>query len=120
MKQLLLLALVGCGALTAQTTHYSRPRPYRADLFDRVQYDLDRAAKDSYPNERLQHAFHELNEFRVRYNAGNPARHELDSAIAAVRDLAKSDVLRPRDRDTLQDDLITMRRFRLDYSARVY
>jgi hypothetical protein len=120
MKKLLLLTLIGCGTLAAQTTHYSRPRPYRADLFDHVQYDLDRAAKESYPNGRLQRAYHELNEFRSRYNVGEPARHELDSAIAAVRDLAKSDVLRPRDRDTLQNDLISMRQFRLDYRARVY
>jgi hypothetical protein len=120
MKRLLLLALIGCGTLSAQTTHYSRPRPYRADLFDHVQYDLDRAAKESYPNGRLQRAYHELNEFRSRYNVGQPARHELDGAIAAVRDLAKSDVLRPRDRDTLQNDLISMRQFRLDYQARVY
>jgi hypothetical protein len=120
MKKLLLLALIGCGTIAAQTTHYSRPRPYRADLFDRVQYDLDHAAKESYPNGRLQHAFHELNEFRIRYDTGQTARHELDSAIAAVRDLAKSDVLRPRDRDTLQNDLISMRRFREDYRARVY
>jgi hypothetical protein len=115
MKQLLLLTLLGYGALSAQS-----PRPYRADLFDHVQYDLDRAARDSYPNGKLDHAFHELNEFRIRYNSGRSARHELDSAIAAVRDLTKSDVLRPRDRDTLQNDLISMRQFRENYHARVY
>jgi hypothetical protein len=95
-------------------------RPYRADLFDHVQSDLNRAAHDSYPNGKLDHAFHELNEFRVRYNAGQSARHELDSAIAAVRDLTKSDVLRPADRDQLQNDLVNMRRFRENYRARVY
>jgi hypothetical protein len=118
MKKLLLLAVLGCGTLSAQYVRYERV--YRADLFDHVQADLDRAAHDSYPNGRLERAFHELNEFRIRYNAGRPARHELDSAIAAVRDLAKSDVLRPRDRDTLQNDLISMRRFREEYRARVY
>jgi len=116
MRRLILVALMGCGVLAAQ--QYSRP--YRANLFDHVQSDLDRAAHDSYPNGKLDHAFHELNEFRVRYNAGRPARRELDSAIAAVRDLAKSDVLRPGDRNTLQNDLITMRQFREDYRARAY
>jgi hypothetical protein len=115
MKRLLLVALLGCGTLAAQSG-----RPYRADLFDHVQYDLDRAAHDSYPNGKLDHAFHELNEFRERYNAGRPARHELDNAIAAVRDLTKSDVLRPGDRNTLENDLISMRQFRANYRERVY
>jgi hypothetical protein len=115
MKRLLLAALLGCGTLSAQYA-----RPYRADLFDHVQYDLDRAARDSYPNGKLDHAFRELNEFRVRYNAGRPARHELDSAIAAVRDLTRSDVLRPGDRNTLENDLISMRQFRANYRERVY
>jgi hypothetical protein len=111
----MLVALLGCGTLSAQYV-----RPFRAELFDRVQHDLERAAHDSYPNGKLDHAFKELGEFRARYNAGQSARHELDSAISAVRDLAKSDVLRPADRDTLQNDLISMRRFREDYRAKVY
>jgi hypothetical protein len=115
MKQLLLVALLGCGTLSAQYA-----RPYHADLFDRVQVDLERAAHDSYPNGKLDHAFKELGEFRARYNAGQSARHELDSAIGALRDLTKSDVLRPVDRDKLQNDLINMRRFREDYRAKVY
>lgn len=115
MKNLFLVALLGCATLSAQYA-----RPYRAELFDRVQYDLERAAHDSYPNGKLDHAFHELGEFRNRYNAGQPARHELDSAIAAVRDLTKSDVLRPADRDKLQNDLISMRQFRENYRAKVY
>jgi hypothetical protein len=124
MKRLLLVAMLGCGVLQAQRYFDNRnegyARPYGADLFDRVRYDLDRAAHDSYPNGRLDHAFHELGEFRARYNAGRPARHELDSAIAAVRDLVNSDVLRPHDRNTLQNDLISMRQFRESYRARVY
>ncbi len=120
MKRLLAFALLGCGILTAQQLHYSRSRPYRAELFDHVQHDLDRAAHNSYPSGKLHHAFEQLGVFQNRYNAGLPARHELDGAIAAVRDLAKSDVLRPRDRDTLQDDLIDMRRFREEYRAHVY
>ena len=115
MKKLLLLSVFGCAVMCAQYM-----RPYRADLFDHVQYDLDRAAKDSYPNGRLEHAFHELNELRVRYNAGRSARHELDGAIAAIRDLTKSDVLRPGDRNVLQNDLVSMRQFRENYRARVY
>jgi hypothetical protein len=115
MKKLLLLGILGCTMLSAQYV-----RPYRADLFDHVQYDLDRAAKDSYPNGKLEHAFHELNEFRARYNSGRSAHRELDGAIAAIRDLTKSDVLRPGDRNLLQDDLISMRQFREDYRARVY
>jgi hypothetical protein len=115
MKRLLLLVVMSCSVLSAQNV-----RAYRANLFDRVQYDLDRAAKNSYPNGKLQHAFHELSEFRVRYNQGRPARHELDSAIGAIRDLAKSDVLRPGDRNLLQNDLIGMRQFRENYRARVY
>ncbi len=115
MKVLILAALIGCGSLSAQYA-----RPYRADLFDRVQNDLERAAHDSYPNGKIDHAFRELGEFRARYNAGQSAKHELDGAIAAVRDLTRSDVLRPGDRDTLQNDLINMRQFRDNYRAKVY
>lgn len=114
--------MLGTGVLQAQ--YYGREpqysRPQRADLFDRIQSDLDRAAHDSYPNGRLNHAFHELGEFRARYVAGRSARHELDSAISAIRDLVNSDVLRPGDRNALQNDLISMRRFREEYRARVY
>jgi hypothetical protein len=115
MKKLLVIALLACGPMAAQHV-----RPFRAELFDRVQYDLERAAHDSYPNGKFDRAFRELGEFRARYNAGQSAKHELDNAIAALRDLAKSDVLRPRDRDTLQNDLITMRQFRENYRAKVY
>jgi hypothetical protein len=120
----LLLGTMAAGALYAQGGYdrdggYAR-RPYRADLFDRVQSDLDRAARNAYPNGRIDHAFHELGEFRSRYNNGRPARHELDSAISAVRDLAKSDVLRPHDRSILENDVVDMRRFRDGYRERVY
>jgi hypothetical protein len=112
------------GSALLQAQDYQRfereSRPYRADLFEHVQFDLDRAAHNAYPNGRIDHAFHELGEFRARYNAGRPARRELDSAIAAIRDLAGSNVLRPRDRDALQNDVVSMRRFREDYRGRVY
>lgn len=119
---LLLGATLSMGMLPAQDyPHYQREsRPFRSDLFEKVQYDLDRAGRNAAPNGRIDHAFHELGEFRNRYNAGQSARHQLDSAIAAVRNLANSDVLRTRDRDILQNDLVSLRRFREDYRARVY
>ena len=115
---------LAAGGAVLQAQDYQRfqleSAPYRGDLFERVQADLDRAAHNAYPNGRINHAFHELGEFRARYNSGRPARHELDSAIAAIRDLAGSDVLRPHDREILQNDVVSMRRFREDYRARVY
>jgi hypothetical protein len=115
VKTLLLLAVLGCSVMGAQNV-----RPDRADLFSHVQYDLDRAARNAYPNGRLEHAFHEFNEFRARYSTGRGARHELDSAIGAIRDLTHSDVLRPNDRNALQNDLVSLRQFRENYRARVY
>jgi hypothetical protein len=115
MKYLLLLAVAGGSMLPAQYM-----RPYRSDLFDHVDRDLHRAASDSYPNGKMTHALHEFDAFRVRYNTGQPAKHELDHAIAAVRDLTKSDVLRPADRNVLENDLISMRQFRENYRAGVY
>jgi hypothetical protein len=115
MKYVLMLAATGCSMLQAQYA-----RPYRSDLFDHVERDLRRAASDSYPNGKLARALHEFDTFRVRYNTGQPAKHELDHAIAAIRDLTKSDVLRPADRTVLENDLISMRQFRENYRAGVY
>jgi hypothetical protein len=122
MKQLFLIALLGSATLSAQysVSVYARSRPYRAELFDRVQDHLECAARNSYPNNKLNRAFQNLGEFRSRYNSGQPAKHELDNAIAAVSNLTKSDVLRPHDHDVLQNDLISMRQFRLSYHANVY
>ncbi len=126
MNCLICLAIFAAslGAPLTQAQYYPQERgyarPYGANIFDRVQSDLDRAAHDSYPNGKLKHAFHELGEFRARYNSGRSAKHQLDNAISAVSDLVASNVLRPQDRDMLQNDVISMRQFREGYREHSY
>ncbi len=89
---------------------------YRQAFYDRLEFDLERAANNGYLRgsdlRRFQQARHEIDEFQEKWARGKYDRHALDDAIGATQRVADLPGLDGRDRAALQQDLSIMRRFR--------
>jgi hypothetical protein len=124
MKPLLTVTLLGASlfgvAANAQyqprygDRDYDRDDRYRADLFERVRADLDRAASYAYWNEGDRHRIGKVREELGEFQRSG-SRHELNDAIGALQKVVNDNRISPRDRDVLADDLYRMR----DYRARM-
>jgi hypothetical protein len=122
-----LAAAVLCPAAYAQRDDDRRDRderhdrhdgPYgRArDLIGRVQYDLARAQKMApvagRQRDRYDNAQRHLSEFDDRLSRGDFDKGKLDTAIDDVNNVFRGNVLSPRSRDELRDDLADLRAMR--------
>ena len=122
-----LAAAVLCPAAYAQRDDDRRDRderhdrhdgPYgRArDLIGRVQHDLARAQKMApvagRQRDRYDNAQRHLSEFDDKLSRGEFDKDKLDTAIDDVNNVFKNNVLSPRSRDDLRDDLADLRSMR--------
>ena len=91
---------------------YGRAR----DLVGRVQRDLERAQRMApvagRQRERYENAQRHLSEFDDRLSRGDFDKDKLDVAIDDVNNVVKNNVLSPRSRDDLRDDLGALRSMR--------
>ncbi len=91
---------------------YGRAR----ELVGRVQRDLERAQKMApvagRQRERYENAQRHLSEFDDRLSRGEFDKDKLDVAIDDVNNVVRGNVLSPRSRDDLRDDLAALRSMR--------
>ncbi len=115
-----LFALVLCPLVLAQ--HRDRDRddrgPYAGArrLVGRVVRDLERAQRMApvagRQRERYENAQRHLSQFDDRLSRGDFDKDKLDEAIEDVHNVVRNNVLSPRSRDNLRDDLEDLRRMR--------
>src|ERR1700690_1136243 len=96
--------------------HPEGPYGRARDLIGRVQYDLARAQKMApvagRQRDRYDNAQRHLSEFDDKLSRGDFDKGKLDTAIDDVNNVFKGNVLSPRSRDELRDDLADLRAMR--------
>ncbi|HYL77940.1 MAG TPA: hypothetical protein VEU96_27250 [Bryobacteraceae bacterium] len=114
--------LLACSA-NAQYRDRYRDDPYRTygrGPLDRVRADLNRAASNmNYLSEAEMRRFNRVQariaEFQAHWERGVFDRSDLDDIIVSLRGVVDRNRLRPRDRDTLMNDIGRLRALREGY-----
>lgn len=85
-------------------------------LVGRVQHDLDRAQRMApvagRQRERYENVRHHLSQFDDKLSRGDFDKGKLDVAIDDLKNVVNGNVLSPRSRDDLRDDLEALRSMR--------
>jgi hypothetical protein len=101
---------------TYRDTYRNDSGDYRGAFYNRLEFDLARAAKNGYLTggdlRRFRQASDEIREFQEKWARGRYDRHELDDAIGATQRVANLRGLDYRDRAAINEDLARMRDFR--------